>query len=138
MGGAGVLDIWDTSLSPSDIRRIVFLSYFSVDDSCLEPLIQACVALVRIPIQVHLRHNVVSTPRLHTASSSATRYHAQCFLKALLTRIPSSVLPPPTRYPSQQAYNLAVANGQAAPMLETNNQLKFPVGPEYQLLVGEG
>jgi len=49
-----------------------------------------------------------------------------------------SVLPPPPRYPSQQAYNLAVANGQAAPMIETNNILSHPTGPEYQLLVGEG
>ncbi len=50
----------------------------------------------------------------------------------------NSVLPPPPRYPSQAAYNLAVANGQAAPMIETNNILKHPTGPEYQLVVGEG
>lgn len=50
----------------------------------------------------------------------------------------SSVLPPPPRYPSQAAYNLAVANGQAAPMIETNNILTHPTGPEYQLVVGEG
>ncbi|KIN01228.1 hypothetical protein OIDMADRAFT_145325 [Oidiodendron maius Zn] len=48
------------------------------------------------------------------------------------------VLPPPPRYPSQAAYNLAVANGQAAPMIETNNILSHPTGPEYQLVVGEG
>ncbi|RQM05993.1 hypothetical protein DH86_00002555 [Scytalidium sp. 3C] len=40
-------------------------------------------------------------------------------------------------YPSQAAYNLAVANGQV-PMIETNNILTHPTGPEYQLLVGEG
>jgi hypothetical protein len=51
---------------------------------------------------------------------------------------PTSVLPPPPRYPSQAAYNLAVANGQAAPMIETNNILSHPTGPEYQLVVGEG
>jgi hypothetical protein len=49
-----------------------------------------------------------------------------------------SVLPPPPRYPSQAAYNAAVANGQAAPMIETNNILSHPTGPEYQLVVGEG
>ncbi|KAL3422068.1 catabolite repression protein crec [Phlyctema vagabunda] len=48
------------------------------------------------------------------------------------------VLPPPPRYPSQAAYNAAVAAGQAAPMIETNNILSHPTGPEYQLLVGEG
>ncbi|KAI9640644.1 hypothetical protein NHQ30_010944 [Ciborinia camelliae] len=47
-----------------------------------------------------------------------------------------SVLPPPPRYPSQAAYNLAVQNGMAAPMIETNNTLKHPEG--LQLLVGEG
>ncbi|ESZ96715.1 hypothetical protein SBOR_2859 [Sclerotinia borealis F-4128] len=47
-----------------------------------------------------------------------------------------SVLPPPPRYPSQAAYNLAVQNGMAAPMVETNNLLKHPEG--LQLLVGEG
>jgi hypothetical protein len=50
----------------------------------------------------------------------------------------NSVLPPPPRYPSQAAYNLAVANGQATPMIETNNILKHPTGQEYQLVVGEG
>jgi hypothetical protein len=49
-----------------------------------------------------------------------------------------SVLPPPPRYPTQAAYNAAVAAGQAAPMIETNNTLTNPTGPEYQLLVGEG
>ncbi|CAD6449317.1 283266b4-bbac-4ae6-b9bb-bf0865ba98e9 [Sclerotinia trifoliorum] len=46
------------------------------------------------------------------------------------------VLPPPPRYPSQAAYNLAVQNGMAAPMIETNNLLKHPEG--LQLLAGEG
>ncbi|CAG8958999.1 hypothetical protein HYFRA_00012158 [Hymenoscyphus fraxineus] len=49
-----------------------------------------------------------------------------------------SVLPPPPRYPSQAAYNNAVANGQAPPLIETNNLLSHPTGPEYQLVVGEG
>ncbi|RDW75178.1 catabolite repression protein-like protein creC [Coleophoma cylindrospora] len=48
------------------------------------------------------------------------------------------VLPPPPRYPSQAAYNAAVAAGQAAPMIETNNILSHPTGPEFQLVVGEG
>ncbi|RDL37064.1 WD40 repeat-like protein [Venustampulla echinocandica] len=48
------------------------------------------------------------------------------------------VLPPPPRYPSQAAYSLAVANGQVTPMIETNNNLSHPTGPEYQLVVGEG
>jgi hypothetical protein len=49
-----------------------------------------------------------------------------------------SVLPPPPRYTTQAAYNAAVAAGQAVPMIETNNILSNPTGPEYQLLVGEG
>ncbi|KAK8018173.1 WD domain-containing protein [Apiospora marii] len=46
-----------------------------------------------------------------------------------------SVLPPPPRYPTQAAYNAAVAAGQATPMIETNNILTTP---EEQFLVGEG
>lgn len=65
-----------------------------------------------------------------------------CLLNFVLSRITDknhgSVLPPPPRYPSQAAYNAAVAAGQAAPMIETNNILTHPTGPEYQLLVGEG
>lgn len=48
------------------------------------------------------------------------------------------VLPPPPRYPNQAAYNAAVAAGQAAPMIETNNTISNPTGPQYQLVVGEG
>ncbi|KAI3324121.1 catabolite repression protein creC [Xylariaceae sp. AK1471] len=45
------------------------------------------------------------------------------------------VLPPPPRYPTQAAYNAAVAAGHATPMIETNNILS---APEDQFLVGEG
>ncbi|KAI0391769.1 catabolite repression protein creC [Xylariaceae sp. FL0594] len=45
------------------------------------------------------------------------------------------VLPPPPRYPTQAAYNAAVAAGHATPMIETNNILSTP---EDQFLVGEG
>ncbi|KAI6432927.1 hypothetical protein MCOR21_003076 [Pyricularia oryzae] len=48
------------------------------------------------------------------------------------------VLPPPPRYPTQAAYNAALAGGHVAPMIETNNILSTPSGPEYQFLVGEG
>ncbi|KAI9056011.1 hypothetical protein LZ554_000943 [Drepanopeziza brunnea f. sp. 'monogermtubi'] len=48
------------------------------------------------------------------------------------------VLPPPPRYPSLNAYNAAVANGNAPTLIETNNILSHPSGPEYQLIVGEG
>ncbi|OIW25198.1 WD40 repeat-like protein [Coniochaeta ligniaria NRRL 30616] len=48
------------------------------------------------------------------------------------------VLPPPPRYPTQASYNAALAGGQVAPMIETNNILTTPSGPEYQFLVGEG
>ncbi|KAI1258029.1 hypothetical protein MGN70_001075 [Eutypa lata] len=46
-----------------------------------------------------------------------------------------SVLPPPPRYPTQAAYNAAVAAGHATPMIETNNILSTP---EDQFLAGEG
>ncbi|KAL8304973.1 hypothetical protein RB597_004066 [Gaeumannomyces tritici] len=50
-----------------------------------------------------------------------------------------SVLPPPPRYPTQAAYNAAMAaGGHIAPMIETNNILSNPSGPEFQFLVGEG
>ncbi|RYC64141.1 hypothetical protein CHU98_g2075 [Xylaria longipes] len=45
------------------------------------------------------------------------------------------VLPPPPRYPTQAAYNAALAAGHVAPMIETNNILSTP---EDQFLVGEG
>ncbi|KAK5626314.1 hypothetical protein RRF57_002029 [Xylaria bambusicola] len=44
------------------------------------------------------------------------------------------VLPPAPRYPTQAAYNAAVAAGHATPMIETNNILS---NPEDQFLVGE-
>ncbi|CAI4217501.1 unnamed protein product [Parascedosporium putredinis] len=46
------------------------------------------------------------------------------------------VLPPPPRYPSQAGYGLM--NAGLAPVIETNNILSNPTGPEYQFLVGEG
>ncbi|KAK4229359.1 hypothetical protein QBC38DRAFT_114588 [Podospora fimiseda] len=48
------------------------------------------------------------------------------------------VLPPPPRYPSQPGYNGASTTGHIVPMIETNNILSTPTGPEYQFLVGEG
>ncbi|KAK5652718.1 hypothetical protein OQA88_9571 [Cercophora sp. LCS_1] len=48
------------------------------------------------------------------------------------------VLPPPPRYSTPTAYNVPVGVGQVAPMIETNNVLSNPSGPEYQFLVGEG
>ncbi|KAK6432470.1 hypothetical protein LTR95_011357 [Oleoguttula sp. CCFEE 5521] len=44
------------------------------------------------------------------------------------------VLPPPPRYPNGQLYTGAPGGA----LLETNNILKHPTGPEYQLVVGEG
>lgn len=48
------------------------------------------------------------------------------------------VLPPPPRYPTQASYNAALGAGHIAPMIETNNILSNPSGPDYQFLVGEG
>ncbi|PBP17887.1 catabolite repression protein-like protein creC [Diplocarpon rosae] len=47
------------------------------------------------------------------------------------------VLPPPPRYPNMSAYNSAVTSGTVL-IIETNNVLTHPSGPEYQLVVGEG
>ncbi len=49
-----------------------------------------------------------------------------------------SVLPPPPKYPTQAAYNAALGAGHLVPMIETNNILSNPTGPEYQFLAGEG
>lgn len=46
----------------------------------------------------------------------------------------NSVLPPPPRYPNGQLYT-GMPGGA---LLETNNTLEHPTGPEYQLVVGEG
>ncbi|KAK3069137.1 hypothetical protein LTR53_012764 [Teratosphaeriaceae sp. CCFEE 6253] len=46
-----------------------------------------------------------------------------------------SVLPPPPRYPNGNLYTGMPGGG---PLLETNNTLEHPTGPEYQLVVGEG
>ncbi|KAK0707560.1 WD domain-containing protein [Lasiosphaeris hirsuta] len=48
------------------------------------------------------------------------------------------VLPPPPRYQTQASYNAALGVGQVVPMIETNNVLTSPSGPEFQFLVGEG
>ncbi|KJY00380.1 catabolite repression protein crec [Zymoseptoria brevis] len=45
------------------------------------------------------------------------------------------VLPPPPRYPSGNLYTGMPGGG---PILETNNTLEHPTGPEYQLVLGEG
>ncbi|KAK4043144.1 hypothetical protein C8A01DRAFT_43925 [Parachaetomium inaequale] len=47
------------------------------------------------------------------------------------------VLPPPPRYPTGPGYN-GLPAGTPMPMIETNNILSNPSGPEYQFLVGEG
>lgn len=52
-----------------------------------------------------------------------------------LTSARASVLPPPPRYPTQAAYNAALAAGHTSPIIETNNQIS---SPEDQFLVGEG
>lgn len=59
---------------------------------------------------------------------------ARRWLTVLLSR---SVLPPPPRYPSGTGYN-GLPAGTPMPMIETNNVLSNPSGPEYQFLVGEG
>ncbi|KAH6894266.1 WD40-repeat-containing domain protein [Thelonectria olida] len=46
-----------------------------------------------------------------------------------------SVLPPPPRYPSMGGYGGSI---HPVPMIETNNTLSNPEGPEWQFLVGEG
>ncbi|KAK4248501.1 WD40-repeat-containing domain protein [Corynascus novoguineensis] len=47
------------------------------------------------------------------------------------------VLPPPPRYSTTAGHN-GLPPGTALPMIETNNILSNPSGPEYQFLVGEG
>ncbi|RDA91254.1 hypothetical protein CP533_0648 [Ophiocordyceps camponoti-saundersi (nom. inval.)] len=47
------------------------------------------------------------------------------------------VLPPPPRYPSGGPYHSSGLTG-IVPMIETNNTLSNPTGPEWQFLVGEG
>ena len=49
-----------------------------------------------------------------------------------------SVLPPPPKYPTQAAFQAALNAGHIVPMIETNNTLTNPTGPEYQFLTGEG
>ncbi|CAK7265534.1 hypothetical protein SEPCBS119000_001560 [Sporothrix epigloea] len=50
----------------------------------------------------------------------------------------TSVLPPPPRYPAQVMQNGAYVSGQLVPMIETNNTISRPTGPDCQFLVGEG
>ncbi|KAF0646038.1 hypothetical protein FPSE5266_05663 [Fusarium pseudograminearum] len=45
------------------------------------------------------------------------------------------VLPPPPRYPTMGPYGAGI---HPVPMIETNNTLSNPTGPEWQFLVGEG
>ncbi|KFA65695.1 hypothetical protein S40285_04825 [Stachybotrys chlorohalonatus IBT 40285] len=46
------------------------------------------------------------------------------------------VLPPPPRYPGGSQYGGSITG--VVPMIETNNTLTNPTGPEWQFLVGEG
>ncbi|POR31494.1 Putative catabolite repression protein creC [Tolypocladium paradoxum] len=48
-----------------------------------------------------------------------------------------SVLPPPSRYPAGGPYHPGGITG-IVPMIETNNTISNPIGPEWQFLVGEG
>lgn len=48
-----------------------------------------------------------------------------------------SVLPPPPRYPIGGPYGATGITG-IVPMIETNNTISNPTGPEWQFLVGEG
>ncbi|ATY66568.1 catabolite repression creC [Cordyceps militaris] len=48
-----------------------------------------------------------------------------------------SVLPPPPRYPGVGGYGAAGLGG-IVPLVETNNTIDKPTGPEWQFLVGEG
>ncbi|KAF8537348.1 putative catabolite repressor protein [Trichophaea hybrida] len=47
------------------------------------------------------------------------------------------VLPPPPRYPTTNAYGTGLP-GAPIPIIETNNTIKNPTGPEFQFSVGEG
>ncbi|GAB0131708.1 hypothetical protein EsDP_00000169 [Epichloe bromicola] len=47
------------------------------------------------------------------------------------------VLPPPPRYPIGGSYSATGITG-IVPMIETNNTISNPTGPEWQFLVGEG
>lgn len=47
-------------------------------------------------------------------------------------------MPPPPRYPTEAAYKAGAGGGAALAIIETNNTITNPEGPEYQLLVGEG
>ncbi|KAK4093244.1 hypothetical protein Purlil1_2401 [Purpureocillium lilacinum] len=47
------------------------------------------------------------------------------------------VLPPPPRYPAGGPYHPGGLTG-IVPMIETNNTISNPTGPEWQFLVGEG
>lgn len=51
---------------------------------------------------------------------------------------PCSVLPPPPRYPGGGAYHPGAGLAGIVPLIETNNTLSNPTGPEWQFLVGEG
>ncbi|AEO64061.1 uncharacterized protein THITE_123498 [Thermothielavioides terrestris NRRL 8126] len=70
--------------------------------------------------------------RLSAATSSSDEHQTVSSIGSL---VDYRVLPPPPRYPSQQGYN-GLATGQPIPMIETNNVLTNPSGPEYQFLVG--
>lgn len=85
------------------------------------------------------RHHVVWNPGDTAQHGSPSACHTLCLcLDGAKSLAHPSVLPPPPRYPTQAAYNAALAGGHVAPMIETNNILSTPSGPEYQFLVGEG
>lgn len=77
------------------------------------------------------------------AVSSIDRRSARIMGSALAAKltVPShsgfSVLPPPPRYPGVGGYGVGGLGG-IVPLVETNNTIEKPTGPEWQFLVGEG
>lgn len=61
--------------------------------------------------------------------------HKKTCWHEILTTSVVVVLPPPPRYPNGNLYTGLPGSG---PLLETNNTLEHPTGPDYQLVLGEG
>jgi hypothetical protein len=109
---------------------------------CLNPS-SAWLVDLPLPLPCLSCHGFHDNAKAHSIVSPSSFFHSLTIIHCppwwLMAYSLSSVLPPPPpKYPTQAGYPTAVPGSTPSQMVETNNQLSHPSGPQYQFLVGEG
>ncbi|KAG5941755.1 hypothetical protein E4U53_007368 [Claviceps sorghi] len=100
-------------------------------------LLTVTLDLQDIPSALRRDGCMLSHPRPTSETASACAFCSQSAEKIPPPCFSLSALPPPPRYPIGGPYGASGIAG-IVPMIETNNTLSTPTGPEWQFLVGEG